>query len=149
MDVNVLLGVARQGEQQFFHRNFLYHHTVGRHLCLRLGLGHKITYCHRREDFLVRSLGWELLGVDMSLGWWDRRLVCAADVSQGNQDQCGKGKDASRHDVTAYGNKLLGRLRCHTPRSAHFLPVTHCQLSKKYSVRVVRPSSTRTPRGTL
>ena len=149
MDVDVLLGVARQGKQQFFYRDFLHYHAVSRDFDLRLGLGHQITHRYRREDFIVRCRGRKLLGVDMPLRRRDRRLVCAADVSQSKQDQSDKGKDASRHDVTAYGNKLLGRLRCHTPRSAHFLPVTHCQLSKNYSVPVGRPSSTRTPRGTL
>ena len=61
MDVDVLFGVACEGEQQLFHRHFMHNHAVGLRFDLRRGRGHQ-----RRHPCSLGYRGGRRLGRD---GW--------------------------------------------------------------------------------
>ena len=49
MDIDVLLGVAREREQQLFYRDFVDDHAVSRRLDGRFGRRHEIARARRRR----------------------------------------------------------------------------------------------------
>ena len=102
--VDILLGVARQGEQQFLYRHFVDHHAVGGNLDLRLGRGHEIRCAVTGgRIFSFAGLWRELFGVDVALRGRHGRLVGCSRPRQGDEDRASVEKhrsaacDGSRH----------------------------------------------------
>ena len=120
MDINVLFGVPRQCEQQFFDRNLADHHGISRRLDCGFGRGHKVAdACRRRQIRLGRFY---CRGLDVSFGLrQDRTLVAATERES---EHCARDPEASSPGRISKGVRC--RFRCQVRRH---VAVSQCRVS--------------------